>query len=204
MPFAIEDFHDLVRILEARPEWRAELRRLVLTDELLALPDQVTHLRSEMEQGFQKLTEQVAALTEAQRRTEEQVAALTEAQKRIEGQVLVLIEAQNRTDAQIASLTQALYALTGDVRVLKTEVGDLKGTLLEFRYQDRAPAYLGRLVRRMHVLSSQELAGLLDDAVERGQLTEAERDEVILTDVVVRGRYRETGTEVYLAVEVSW
>lgn len=35
MPFTIEDIQDLIRLLGERPEWRAELRRWVLTDELL-------------------------------------------------------------------------------------------------------------------------------------------------------------------------
>jgi hypothetical protein len=218
MPFEVADFHDLIRILEARPEWRADLRRLVLTDDLLALPDQVSRLRADTEQRFRELTEQVlalaeaqrrtedqvAALTEAQRRTEDQVAALTEAQQHTEGQVTMLIEAQNRTDEQIAALTRAVYSLTADVRVLKIDVGDLKGDNLERRYYERAPAYFGRLIRRIHVLSPEELSRLLEDAVEQGQLTEAEKDEVILADVVVRGRRREDGTEVYLVVEVSW
>ena len=39
MPFTMDDFHDLIRLIETRPEWRAELRRLVLTDELLTVPD---------------------------------------------------------------------------------------------------------------------------------------------------------------------
>jgi hypothetical protein len=42
--FSVQDFHDLVRLLEQRPEWRAELRRLVLTEELLALPAIVREL----------------------------------------------------------------------------------------------------------------------------------------------------------------
>ena len=48
MPFTTDDFHDLVRLVEAHPEWRAELRRLVLTDELLALPEQVGVLTEQM------------------------------------------------------------------------------------------------------------------------------------------------------------
>lgn len=66
MAFTVEDFRDLMRLLEERPEWRAELRRAVLTDELLALP------------------ELVRALAEAQRRTEVAVAALAEAQRHTE------------------------------------------------------------------------------------------------------------------------
>ncbi|HZC03887.1 MAG TPA: hypothetical protein VE844_21860 [Gammaproteobacteria bacterium] len=179
----VEDFQDLIRLLQARPEWRADLRRVVLTDELLALPEQIARLQVETDRRFHELAE-------AQRRTEERVAALA--------------EAQNRINEQIAALTRVVYALTEDVRVLKIDVGDLKGDNLERRYREKAPAYFGRLVRRMRVLSAEELAGLLEDAVEQGQLTDAEKDEAILTDVVVRGRYQGSGAEVYLVVEVSW
>jgi hypothetical protein len=75
----INDLHDLVRLLREHPEWQAELRRLILTDELLELPSLVRQL------------------VEAQRRTEEQVAQLTEAQRRTE-------EALGRTQAQVAQL----------------------------------------------------------------------------------------------------
>lgn len=44
MPFTVQDFHDLVRLVEQYPEWRAELRRLVLTEELLSLPALVREL----------------------------------------------------------------------------------------------------------------------------------------------------------------
>lgn len=52
MSFTPTDFHDLVRWVEAHPEWRAELRRLVLTDSLLALPEQVAELRADTERRF--------------------------------------------------------------------------------------------------------------------------------------------------------
>ncbi len=56
----IKDFHDVVRLLEGHPEWRAELRRLILSDELLALPQQMARLTEQVS----RLTEQIAALTE--------------------------------------------------------------------------------------------------------------------------------------------
>ncbi|MCS7310753.1 MAG: hypothetical protein NZ741_11090 [Armatimonadetes bacterium] len=34
----VEDLHDLIRLLEAHPEWRAELRKVLLGDDLLQLP----------------------------------------------------------------------------------------------------------------------------------------------------------------------
>lgn len=117
MPFTIEDFRDLVRLVEERPEWRAELRRLVLTDELLALPHQVA-----------QLTAQVGVLAEAQRRTDERIAELTEAQR--------------RTDEQLAGLTAQVTSLTQTVSMLVDVVGELKGGMLELRYRATAASYL--------------------------------------------------------------
>jgi hypothetical protein len=87
MSFTIAEFHDLVRLVEERPEWRAELRRLVLTDELLALPEEIARLRQDTEQGFQRLTA-------AQARTEEQLVALSQAQARTEAELRWLVNWQ--------------------------------------------------------------------------------------------------------------
>src|SRR5215510_8821942 len=87
MSFSVEDFHDLIRLLEERPEWRREMRRLVLTDELLSLPEQIGELRTHTEQRFQELAT-------AQRRTEEQVSTLS-------AQVAELAAAQRRTEGQV-------------------------------------------------------------------------------------------------------
>ena len=43
MAFTIEDYRDLVQLLSERPEWRSELRQLLLSDELLILPETLEH-----------------------------------------------------------------------------------------------------------------------------------------------------------------
>ncbi len=90
MAFSVQDFQDLVRLLEERPDWRAELRRLVLTDELLGLPDLVRELaeaqrRTEGELGELRAT--VGELAAAQRRTEGALGELAAAQREIAGHV---------------------------------------------------------------------------------------------------------------------
>lgn len=165
MAFTVQEFRDLVQILEQHPEWRAELRRLVLTEDLLTLPQIVREL------------------VEAQRRTEERVNQLTQQVEQLTHQVERLVEVQLR---------------------MGTDVERLKGSDLERRYRERGHAYFSRLVRRAHVLSGDELISLLDEAVAGGQLSEEESDEILQADVVVRGRRREDGAEVYLVVEVSW
>lgn len=75
----IRDFSDIIRLLEEHPEWRADLRRLVLTDDLLALPAQVAQLTEQVAQ----MTVHMQALAEAQRRTETQLETLTEVVQRV-------------------------------------------------------------------------------------------------------------------------
>ena len=76
MAFGVEDFHDLIELLAQHPEWRAELRRHVLSDELLEMPALMrqlldSHARAEarigqVESGLRQLEASVQALTEAQ------------------------------------------------------------------------------------------------------------------------------------------
>jgi hypothetical protein len=83
-------------------------------------------------------------------------------------------------------------------------VGELKGKGLEADYRAKGYAYFSRLIRRPHVLMSDELMTLIEDAIDRGALSEAEARELYEADVVVRGKRPEDGTDVYLVVEVSW
>src|SRR5882724_5774148 len=115
MPFTVEEFRDLVRLLEERPEWREELRRLVLTPELLALPEQIAELRARSEQQFQEL---IAAQQRTEARVDtlaDQIAALVAAQQRTEEEVRGLAQALRRTEGQVTLLTQAMQTLTNDV-----------------------------------------------------------------------------------------
>lgn len=60
MAFTVQDFQDLLRLLEQHPEWQAELRRHVLTEELLEVPSLLRRM------------------AEAQARTDEHIASITQ------------------------------------------------------------------------------------------------------------------------------
>lgn len=182
----ITDFHDVVRLLEQHPEWRAELRRLVLTEELLALPDQIAELTRQVT----RLTEAQARIEERQARTEEWQARTEEWQAQIEGR-------QARTEARLDSLT-------GVVKRLSDDVGTLKGKGLETHYRLHGSPFFGSLLRRPHVLSSEELSDILDPSMDQGSLSSDEALEIRRADLVVRGTRRKDRTLVYLVVEVSW
>jgi hypothetical protein len=169
--FTIEDFRDLIDLLAQHPEWRAELRRHVLSDDLLELPALVRQL------------------AEAQTRAE---ARLENVESRLERLTLVVGElaaAQGRTETLVGRFADRL--------------GDIDGRVLELDFARRGPAYLGQIARRLRVIEPGSLADLLDDALDDGRLTWDERVAILLTDLVMSGRRRESGEDVYLLVEVS-
>jgi hypothetical protein len=124
--------------------------------------------------------------------------------ERLETTVQALADALLRLEQQVAKLTEAHLRLERRMERVEGSGGDLKGMMLEMRYYDRALAYFSRVVRRAHALSGDELHTLIESAIDQGMLSEEGADDVIQADVVVRGRRRDDGSEVYLVVEVSW
>lgn len=65
MAFTVNEFRDLLEILRTKPEWKAKLRRELLGEELLALPELV-----------RRLTQAIEAMNERLYRVEQDVAEL--------------------------------------------------------------------------------------------------------------------------------
>lgn len=160
----VKDLHDLIRLVETHQEWRAELRRVLLTDELLNLPQVVKELALK----FELLTEEVRKLAEEQRK-----------------------------------LAESLRQLADTVQILIIDVADTKGFVLEMRYERRAHAYFDKLLRRLHVLSQEELNERLEDACEKGVITDDERHDVLLADLVATGRREPDRVQTHMVAEVS-
>ena len=186
MPFTVDDFRDLIRLLEERPEWREELRRLLLTQEVLELPALV-----------RQIGEQISQLTEAQRRTEQRVEELAEAQRRTEQRL-------HRLERVVEELAQAQRRTEEILQSLIRDVGTFKGISMEWRYRERPYAYFGSLIRRARTLPDPEWAKIVERGEEEGVLTQEEAEELRWVNAVIHGRSREDGQEVYLVVEMSW
>ena len=191
MPFAVEDFQDLIRLLDAHPDWRRDLRRIVLTDDILALPEAVRGLVAAQERTEARLQ----ALAAAQERTEARLAALGE-------QVTALAAAQERTEARLQALIAAQERTEARLDRVEVRLGRLEGSDLARRFADRAPAYLGSQgYKRVRVVPTADWADLIDDAVDQGQVTAAERNDLLRADSIIRARDHED--EVWLVAEVS-
>ncbi len=159
MAFEAEDYLDFLRLLQEHPEWRQELRRLLLTDELLALPQlfqewieaqrraerrairiflALAQAQRRTEQRVGRVEEQLATLAEAQRKTEEQVRLLTEAQQRTEEQVRTLAESHRQLEQRVGRVEEQLAALAEAQRKTEEQVRLLTEAQREADKQIRA------------------------------------------------------------------
>lgn len=78
--FTVSDFRDLVHLLDQHPDWREELRRLVLTDEVLSIPNTMHELAAAQrgtEARMDQLAERMDQLTERMDQLTERMDQLT-------------------------------------------------------------------------------------------------------------------------------
>ena len=211
MPFTVEEFHDLVRLLEQVPR-AAKRTSPPCAYRPAACPagagGRVAGVHRERFQALaaaqQRTEERLTGLTTAQQHLAERLTGLATAQQHLAESLTALAAAQQRTQDQVTTVSAQLEDLVQVVRTLSTDFGDVKGKSLEWEYRTRVFAYFSRIVRRAHALLSDELMTLLEDAIDRGMLSDEQAEEISLADVIVRGRRRSDGVEVFLVVEVSW
>jgi hypothetical protein len=215
--FTVDDVRDFTLLLYQHPEWRAEVRRAVLSEELLSLPEAMRDLAQaqartekrvgELVEAQARTEKRVGELAEAQVRTEKRVGELAEAQARTEKQVQELVEAQKRSEERLSAvevrleaMQESLDGLSGSMRRLTNRVGDLVGWRLEERYRQKPHSFFGRWLQAPRPADFDALYRELE-----ARLDEKALDEVMSLDLVLRGRARHLpGTpEVWLAMEVS-
>ncbi len=164
MAFTVNEFHDMLEILQVQPTWREELRRVLLGDDYISLPENLRLLR----QSYEKL--------------------------------LALAE---RSEARMDRHDTDIVELKSDVKVLKDDVGYLKGSELERSFRERPFVYLSRFARRIRLVSDSELAILIEDALDQHRLTDDEAEDLKRLDAIVKGKHKVQNYDVYLAVEAS-
>ncbi len=185
MEFSSQDIERFIEAIEADEHLRARVERAILSDRMYELPDRLAELTKQVE----KLTEIVMRFIE---KTEKRL-------DNIEADVSAL-------KSDVSVLKSDVGTLKSDVGTLKADVGTLKGSDYERSCREFAPAILGKVnggLRRLRSIQRETLADLLDDAVDRGAISQKQRDDVLATDLVMQARSKANGEEVYLAVEAS-
>ena len=107
---------------------------------------------------------------------------------------------------RLDNIESDVETLKSDVGTLKSDVGTLKGSDYERTCREFAPAILSRVnggLRRLRSVQREALADLLDDAADKGMISQKQRDDVLASDLIVQAKSKVNGEEVYLAVEAS-
>ena len=125
----INNIEDLARILETQPHWVATLRTLLLSEELLALPETVANLTA----AVQELQEGQARLVEGQARLTDAVQELREGQARLTDAVQELREGQARLTDAVQELQEGYARLTAAVQELQEGQARLTAAVQELR-----------------------------------------------------------------------
>ena len=198
--------------------FREEARALLLTQELLKLPEQVA-----------ALTEQVAALTArldqfimAQEAINAEQREFNAAQRelnrtveirlsRLEDQVGALTTQVANLTTQVGNLTTQVSNLTGRIDNLTNQVSDLQGFSLEFRIQGKIQSLLHRRLkfRGAQILKSlsappgASFYNFLQNAVDQNRITDDDVGLLLSADLLLRARLPDSTEQVHVAVEVS-
>jgi DNA repair exonuclease SbcCD ATPase subunit len=202
----IETVEQLADFLEQNEEWRRKIYSILVPRELARLPvdleefraetrREFDNLRREMREGFARVDERFAQVDSE---FEKVRAEMREGFERVDRELKEVRAEMRENDAQLG---QKIQKNTEKIQKNTDDIAELKGMSLEQQYRSRARSLFGRYFRNVVVIDWIDLEEQLN-AVE--PLSEAERVELSVTDLLARGRRQTDGQETVLVVEVSW
>jgi chromosome segregation ATPase len=127
--YSIVTFADILRALKSHPDWLEELRKIILTTELLELPkkfDELLKRVEKIESDVEILKQDVAVLKQDVAVLKQDVAVLKQDVAVLKQDVAVLKQDVAVLKQDVAVLKQDVAVLKQDVAVLKQDVAVLK------------------------------------------------------------------------------
>jgi vacuolar-type H+-ATPase subunit I/STV1 len=188
----------------------AVLERLVESHEqlwqshrqLLESHEQLWQSHRQLLESHRQLLESHQQLWESHRQLQESHQQLWESHRQLQESHRQLLESHQMLVAEVRELRQTVEQLVNWMQRLDTDVGKLKGKVLELDYLQHAPARFGYYVRRPRVVN---LGHFLDDLREQGhEFSLDEWTQLASLDVLLQAQHPYTRETIFLAIEVSW
>ena len=129
----INDISDLARILQERPEWLSAIRGLVLTEEVLRLPETMAALTKTVEELAKQTAEQFRVINERLGRLETDVAELKSDMIEVKADVAELKSDMIEVKADVAELKSDMIEVKADVAELKSDMIEVKADVAELK-----------------------------------------------------------------------
>ena len=182
----INTIHDLGRILREHPEWREELRRMLLPEEVLALPQRLAEYAESTDRRFEIV----------ERRLESVERRLESIERRLEV-----------IDRRLDAFEKQLAMNTRETALNTRHVGELKGMFMERDVADNAAliaSEMGLVWQRS--LDRGEVVALVDEAVRTGQAEGIPINHLRVlrrADLIMEAGDQQ-GNPAYIVAEISW
>ena len=227
----IETVEQLADFLEQNEEWRRRIFSILVPRELARLPAEFEEfraevrrefdaIRQEMRSGFARVDEQFARVDERFARVDERLVQVNERIAQAEREIESLRAEMRERFAQVdrefeavrremregfeqlrAEMREGYAELAQKIQRNTDDIAELKGKSLEREYRDKARSIFGRYFRSVAVIDWIDLEDPLEAVAP---LSDAERTELSVIDLLVRGRRRTDGQDTVLVIEVSW
>ena len=192
---------DLLRLLREDPDFRDEVRRLVLSQDLLELPERFARFEGYVERQFAEMR---GDMTEMRG----DIARLDEGQAQMRQDITRLDEGQAQMRQDIAEMRENIAKNTSDI-------GSLRGWEYERRVARNFASHAsmairqrnGRGLRRTRMLSSNTFGvdpaylDLIADALDAGLIANEEWADLQQADAVMSGQHE--GSTIYFVGEFS-
>ena len=183
----INDISDLVRILRDQPEWAETIRGVLLSRELLDLPEKFARFVDLTDRNFQAVNARLDHL-------ESDVAEFKAS----------VDERFDRVDERFDRMDRRMDRMEG-------RMDNGFGTNYEVKIERNIPSHAGqhlgmrgvRVLRGTMIGRDTELADQVERAADEGVITWEEHDQLLLVDLIFTGRSRTDGTTILAAAEVS-
>ena len=199
----INNIADIVRIIREQPEWADAIRSILLSQELLELPERFAKFVQRVDQKFDAIDQRFDDLTQDMNaRFQEVDARFQEVDARFQE-----VDARfQEVNAQLQEVNAQLQGMNARFNRLEGQIGNLNGYVYEQRVRN------GALVRAKNILGLEdpqlaltrdtgrtvELDRLVNRALSSGVISPEQEEELQETDIIIAG----AGNR-HAAIEVS-
>ena len=226
----MDTVEDFLRILRERPDVREAVRREILTEEILALPQMVAEIAAMVRELVRVQAEHTARIESLGTDVKGLKTDMVEVKADVKGLKTDMVEVKAdvkglKTDmvevkadvkglkTDMVEVKADVKGLKGDVSDLQTKVGGLMGSDLERRILTLLPPLLSQRLglRRTRTIHHPNLTPSLESAfiasIERAadeeRIMDSDEERLRVTDLVLHARRKDDGAEVWIAVEAS-
>ena len=191
----INDISDFARIIREQPEWADTIRSLLLSKELLELPVRFAEFVELTNRNFQLVYQRLERLETSM---DEVKADAGEIKERLGG-----------LEVRVSSLETSVSGLRADMNIVKGRLDNAVGSNYELKVAKSIGGVVGSSFGRVRLLKGNSLGpdpdfmDIVEDAAENGAITDEQYLQIQQLDVILLGRRKTDGSQVYIAGEIS-